>query len=1137
VSRDDSDAHDERLAERTAELADRITRGEEPDLADLRSGEPGLAEALRPRLETIRWLSGLVGREGSSGPARPPQILGDFRLGAEVGRGGIGVVYEARQISLGRRVAVKVLPAASFADPKQLRRFELEAQAAAALQHPNIVPVIAYGNEGGVPYFAMRLIDGRSLAHVIQGLRERGARGLPPREAAGLIRQAAEALDYAHRNEIYHRDIKPSNLLVDDARHLWVVDFGLARVRGDSDLTATGDVVGTLRYLSPEQARGRRGAIDARSEVYALGATLYELLTLRTVFDGGDRVELLRRVLNEEPLAPRKLDRSIPLDLETIVLKALAKDPAERYVTAGELAEDLGRFLADRAVRARRPTLTGRGLKWARQHGKSLAAAGLFAVLTLIGLAGAGWWSNARLRKINQRLEAEIDRADRNERDAREQAARARRHSLGAQLRLASQAFESGHAERAQEILRDIPLNAGSGVPESFVWRYLWRQSRREVVVLVGPTVKMRGMGLSPDGKTLATTRDHAGLQLRDVESGSLRREIDPGPRLPMEPVFSPDGSRVAAPCRGLDGVPDDFRVWEVDTGRLLTSLPATSHDAQLSCAFIPGGEFLGYEVGRPSDPPDLIRWWDLKTDPSRPRLIAQIDQFLDLDASLPGGILTQESPRSLVLRDPHTGTPARRFELGLPGAHLGGSACSVGGKFVAAATQLPCELRVWDGRSGKLLATHAAPTALERLLFSPDGAVVAGTDSQGNAYLIDRVTGKARPIRPEGSDRSRHLKVRFSPDSTKFAVGVFVPGSGIGSVSVWETASGRRLANFPGRPDQVGRPDFTPDSRSLLVFSRTGVRRWRLPSEGGDHEDDPQPAGHKDEAWSLAFSRDGVILATGSDDTKSDPTIKFWDTATARLVRAWGGGEGTVSALAFSPDNRTLVSGHLVDQDNVRVWDVATGRRLAVLAGHTDRVRALAYAPDGAMVATASSDRTVRLWDAATWREWGTLRGHASAAHAVAFSASGRTLASAGDDGDVRLWNLGPTAPDAVPRVLHGRNNLMAVAFAPDGKTLVAADSLGSMTVWDLERLVPVRSIHGESDDGIRQLAFTLDGVSVASAGIKGEIRLWDPETGQEQLRLSGHARQINGLAFSPDGAMMGSVAHDGSVRLWRAR
>ena len=325
-TRIDEGQGDERLADHVADLAERIARGEAPDAAHMAALDPGDAERLRGLLLAMRLLSEFGDEDETEDqpPAitRPPDVLGDFRLGREIGRGGIGVVYEARQISLGRRVAVKLLPPASLLDSQQLRRFEIEAQAAAALQHPNIIPVFAYGTERGVPYFAMRLIDGRNLAEIVADFRARNETGLAPRDVAELGRQAAEALDYAHRNDVLHRDIKPSNLLVDVYQRLWVADFGLARIRGDSDLTASGDVLGTLRYLSPEQAKGRRQTFDGRCDVYALGATLYELLTLRPVYEGEDRAELLIKIVSDEPSFSRKRDTSIPLDLKTIVLKA-----------------------------------------------------------------------------------------------------------------------------------------------------------------------------------------------------------------------------------------------------------------------------------------------------------------------------------------------------------------------------------------------------------------------------------------------------------------------------------------------------------------------------------------------------------------------------------------------------------------------------------------------------------------------------------------------------------------------------------------------------------------------------------------------------------------------------------------------
>jgi serine/threonine protein kinase len=356
--------------------------------------------------------------------------LGDFRLLREIGRGGMGVVYEAQQASLRRRVALKVLPFAATLDPRQMQRFKNEALAAAHLRHKNIVPVYAVGEERGVHYYAMQLIEGQSLAALIselksprstgQGDKETRRQGDKDREppspclfvslspclaetaavlstersagsrryfdwVATVGRQAALALEHAHSVGIVHRDVKPANLLLDAHGHLWITDFGLAQVAGDAGLTLTGELVGTLRYASPEQVLARRGLVDHRSDVYSLGATLYELLALRPIFEGADRKELLRRIADEEPPPPRALHSSVPRELETIVLKALAKEPSERYPAARELADDLQRFLDNRPVLARRPTMAENLWKLARRHPTLVGAGLLVLVLLTVG--------------------------------------------------------------------------------------------------------------------------------------------------------------------------------------------------------------------------------------------------------------------------------------------------------------------------------------------------------------------------------------------------------------------------------------------------------------------------------------------------------------------------------------------------------------------------------------------------------------------------------------------------------------------------------------------------------------------------------------------------------------------------------
>ena len=429
-----SESNDSRylLYGRIAEQIEAARRsGRQLDVTALVAAHPDMADEIREFVAAMSLLEEikpeaerdvLIREAGATTELRG--VLGDFRILREIGRGGMGVVYEAEQVSLGRRLALKVLPFAATLDPRQLQRFRNEAQAAAALKHPNIVGIHSVGCERGVHYYAMELVEGRTLDQLIEELRHLSSRpasadALPPvsnvtrdlvagrlgqanrkksgsddptqelapsatpqppasgtqslapdtqreaqaavstqglhrtaeffRSAAQLGIQAAEALEHAHQMGVVHRDIKPSNLMVDDAGHLWITDFGLAMTQKDPALTMTGDIVGTLRYMSPEQALGRRREMDHRTDIYSLGITLYELLTLRPAFVGESRATLVRSLLEQDPPPPRRVDPAIPRDLETIVLKATAKESSQRYPTVQEMADDLKRFLSRRA--------------------------------------------------------------------------------------------------------------------------------------------------------------------------------------------------------------------------------------------------------------------------------------------------------------------------------------------------------------------------------------------------------------------------------------------------------------------------------------------------------------------------------------------------------------------------------------------------------------------------------------------------------------------------------------------------------------------------------------------------------------------------------------------------------------------
>jgi serine/threonine protein kinase/Tfp pilus assembly protein PilF len=460
-----------------------LEAGRRPDRSDFMNRFPTEAASLAEAMDGLDFLYQAVGSsrngQGSFAPdGRPvPSQLGDFRIIREIGRGGMGVVYEAEQISLGRRVALKVLPFAAAIDDRQLQRFKTEAQAAAHLHHTNIVPVFAVGSDRGVHYYAMQFIAGRTLADVIRELRreskpssdrplendaevpsgstieqpadvsskgstaEQAALTTRPRSGSDPLRlgpgyfkalarlaiQAAEALEYAHSMGVVHRDVKPANMLVDGRGNLWVADFGLAQFHG-GDQTATGDVLGTLRYMSPEQAGGRRGTVDHRTDIYSLGISLYELATLAPAFNGRDRAELLRQILNEEPPRPRGKRRGFPIELETVILKAIAKRPAERYATAQELADDLRRFVDDKPVLARRPTPLQIIGKWVRRHTALVAtmAAAVFIIGIVLAVA-AGWLlvANNELRSLQVQTNQARQAAETNATVARAQTDRA----------------------------------------------------------------------------------------------------------------------------------------------------------------------------------------------------------------------------------------------------------------------------------------------------------------------------------------------------------------------------------------------------------------------------------------------------------------------------------------------------------------------------------------------------------------------------------------------------------------------------------------------------------------------------------------------------------------------------------------
>jgi WD40 repeat protein/serine/threonine protein kinase len=1133
---------DPALAALVDELADRLQAGEAVDLESFIGRHPEHAGPLRqlvPALELMGKLKRSAAREAASpGPpgrdARPEMdLLGDFRIVREIGRGGMGVVYEAQQVSLDRRVALKVLPMAAALDGKQLQRFQLEAHAAACLHHTNIVPVHAVGCERGVPFYAMQYIEGRSLAQVIEELRRLegrdasdparahpsdtvtstlaanltgrqppGGAGRPadrdviasrgePRDEPGpatpaarpapgtpiprlgeapsssstrsraYIRtvaqfgvQVAEALDHAHTRGILHRDIKPANLLLDGQGQLWVTDFGLAQIQGSPGLTMTGDILGTLRYMSAEQALAKRVVIDGRTDIYSLGVTLYELLTLRPAIDGQDRQEILRKVAQEDPMPPRRLNPAVPRDLETIVLKAMAKEPGGRYATAKDLADELRRFLEGKPIQARQVGPWQRFILWARRRPAeaALAAVGSLAALALI-VTGVSLWYGGQLKQ---------------ERDS------ARRFQYYQHMALANTAWRDGDLGRLEQLLDGCP----DEYQDRWEWRYLKRQCHRDSFRLEGHKGAIFEIKYSRDGKRMASASLDQTVKLWDTATGGLLRTFPGHTNAVTGVAFSPkDETRLAS--TGWDGT---VRIWDATTGTQIWS-----RDCGLmlwDVTFRPDGERI---AAAGSD--GTVRVWDLATgEPAEWR----------------GG---------------HAGA-VRKVAFSPDGQQL-------------ASTGEDRKINIWDARTGRVLFPLAGHRDLViGVAFSPDGKHLATASFDRTVRIWEAATG--RPAGVLNGHSGAIWGVAFSPDGRWLASSSDDP-----SIKLWDWKNGDEWRTIRCHGGTVHDVAFSPDGTRLATSSHDlSIKFWDL-------ADDPEArllSGHKGPVNGVAFHPAGDFIASAGQDK----TIRLWDVATGRARILDRGHDAPVLCVAFSPGGGTLASGD--KRGVVRLWDIATGRMNQALPDdHGGAVAAVVFRPDGQYLAAAGQDGGVRIWEVRTSRRT-TYPGHLRAVTTLAYSPDGKHLASGGED-----WRV--IVRDASGRVAFSNEEhscfVNGVAFSPDGRYLSAAtepgpdDPMGArlVSVGGDGTLVVSDTTNGERrrikahGAGIRGVAFSPDGTRLASASIDRTIKLWDVATGDEVLNLRGHTGGVLGVAFSPDGNLLASAGRDGAVRIWDAR
>jgi WD40 repeat protein/serine/threonine protein kinase/DNA-directed RNA polymerase specialized sigma24 family protein len=1185
----------ELLSRLAAEYLQQMRRGDHPTIEEYSARYPELTGEIASIFATaaeIRQVETdlLQCREEAARQVRViGRRVGDYQILREVGHGGMGVVYEAEQISLGRRVALKILPQHAAREGMALERFRREARAAAKLHHTNIVPVFEVGEEGDAYYYAMQFIQGQGLDQVIAELRRlheelnpteklggwkgrRDRRRLPPTEAdhsatpqprqvafslmterferpdkllkrvlakasptipipaepeadrgritepgrAGDRRAAADialavqsgstlekgevptlkptrrhfyrsvaqvglqishALAYAHARGLIHRDIKPSNLLLDAAGTVWVTDFGLAKFMEEQGggLTETGDVVGTLRYVAPERFAG---ACDLRSDLYSLGLTLYELLLLRPPFEASGRLELMESIQTKVPTAPHRIDGQVPRDLETIIQKAIEREPKQRYQTAEAMAEDLRRYLVGEPILARPVTAGERLVKWARRKPAIAFLVATVIVVSAFGLAGMLWqWRRA----VTRELEAE------HQRDQARQANQAlqstmeqlRSNAYLANLNLAQRYWDENNPARVVELLESQrPRSPAETDLRGFEWYYLDRLCHSDLLTYSGHKGFVWSVSFSPDGKRAASASEDHSVHIWDAESGRLLVRVPEHTEGVRCVRFSPDGSKIAT--SGLDEV---VRLWDSSTGRLLRAFPDQAGEAKS-----PGRE-------------RSLTIWNVAFHPRGKQLA------------------TARGDRTVKIWDVASGRELRTIRDHQDRVYC--VAYSPDGS-IAASADLGGQILIWESESGRVVQRIKGKASVLSIAFHPTGRRLAAAADTQTVKIWDCSSGL--PVQSLTSPNSMSLSVAFSSDGNRVAT-----GNDDRTVRIWDVASGRLLHTIKGHQREVRDLTFRPFAEQLASASADGtVKLW----DSTDAQDPKTLKSPKGAIRDLAFSPRGAALATaGRDDT-----IRLWDPGTGRELHAFGPGQGT-NSVAFSADGKLLIShGH---GGLVRIWDPEQKKEVRSLVPDSDgkgqpgMIYSVSISPDGKTIAAAGQWPLVHVWDIASGALIGKLVGHDNLAWGVAFHPSGNIIATASLDRTVRLWDVATCRPLGVLRGHQGA--VWGVAFHPDGRILASSSEDGTIRFWDLATQRPTLIFKGHSDH-VFHPSFSVDGKRMVTSGSDGTVRVWDTESGQETLVLRGHTFQVNCAAIHPDGRLIASGSDDQTIKLWNA-
>jgi eukaryotic-like serine/threonine-protein kinase len=1089
--------------------------------------------------------------------------LGRFELIEAVGVGAFGSVYKARDPQLDRVVAIKIPRAGNLAEQANLDRFLREGRSVAQLHHPTIVPVHEVGLSDGVPYLVSEFIEGPSLSDVLT------TRQLPPRESAELIATVADALQYAHERGVIHRDVKPSNILFDAAGKPHLLDFGLAkREAGEITMTEDGQILGTPAYMSPEQARGEAHIVGGRSDVYSLGAVLYRLLTGEIPFRGNARM-LLHQVLHDEPRPPRSLNDRVPRDLETVCLKAMAKEPHRRYATAGVLADDLRRWLSGEPIVARPVGSLERTFRWCRRKPALAISSGL-AASALVGtavIATAFALQQSKATKMERSLRNDVTNAYNQVKSERDKAEQQRREAEQAACDMAHQRgrslIEQGDAYRGllwmaramelapadSSVLQDsLRTNLSAWSREIIPLRSLLPISGSTAVfspdgmsVLVGGTdgiarlwrtadgtplgpplthpTQVGAAVFSPDGKIVATASLDAGAGYsssvrlwRTADATPIGRPLaDQGSPL----AFSPDSKLLATPSKDKTA-----RLWRTTDGTSFGP-PLTHADAVHCVAFSPDGKLLAT-----ASADQTVRLWSTADGTAIGTPLTHQSVILHVTFSPDGKLLATASWDGTA----RLWSTADRTLKGKPMNHqsvIWHVTFSPDGKLLATASW-DKTARLWRTADGAPVGpplSHAGN--VDWVAFSPDGGLLATTSWDKTARLWRTTDGT--PLGQPLTHRGMVYFTAFSPDGKLLAT--TSPGP---STCLWELPKDNPVGLSLMHRDRVTKVAFSPDGKLLATASWDKTARlWRT----ADGAPVGGPLIHQAQLIALAFSSDGMLLATAS--WAKDYTARLWRTTDGTPIgprlrhQGWvrinpGEFPVGVAAVAFSPDSRLLATA--TADKTARVWSTADASSHGPPLTHEDLVDSLAFSPDGRLLATGSVDKTARLWRAADGTPVGRPLSHQGSVYCVAFSPDGKLLATASADQTVRLWSTADGTPIG-PSLAH-QSEIRVVAFSHNGELLATA-GWETVRLWRTSDGAPVGPPLSHAGH-LYWVAFSPDSKLLATASQDG-ARLWSTVNGTPIGPPLGPQSYCEHLAFSPDGTLLATASWDGTARIWR--